>query len=154
MYVKSFLIHFSTGSSTLQQLTTSLVPSDTPPETASLSNLPVGGAGHAGSLPRSHETPLANIDPRLLALGTDATLVHSGVTAEPPGSFHGRRDNGCEGGQLPQTHLAHADTTTSGANQQPGHATPDNVEDERAKLKELREAATRSQSREFACYHC
>jgi len=121
---------------------------------ASLSNLPVGSAGHARSLPRSHETPLANIDPRLLAPGTDATPVHSGVTTAPPSSFHGRRDNGCEGGQLPQIHPAHADTITSGANQQPGHAMPDNVEDERARLKELREAATRSQSREFAHYRC
>ena len=57
MYVKSFLIHFSAGSSTLQQLTTPLVPSNTPPETASLSDLPVGSAGHARKLPQSHETP-------------------------------------------------------------------------------------------------
>ena len=66
------------GSSTFQQLTTPLVPSDTLPEIASLSNLPVGGAGHAESLPlaQSYVTPLANIDPRLLALRTDATPVH------------------------------------------------------------------------------
>ena len=57
MYVKSFLIHFSAGSSTLQQLTTPLVPSNTPPETASLSDLPVGSAGHARNLPQSHEMP-------------------------------------------------------------------------------------------------
>ena len=45
-------------------------------------------------------------------------------------------------------------TTSSGVNQQAGHATLDNVEDELARLKELREAATRSQPREFAHYHC
>ena len=48
MYVKSFLIHFSAGSSTLQQLTTPLVPSDTPPEMASLFDLPVRSAGQVG----------------------------------------------------------------------------------------------------------
>jgi hypothetical protein len=153
-YVKCSLIHFSAGSSTLQQLTTLPVPSDTPLETSSLSKLPVGGAEHTGSLPWSHETPLANIDPRLLALGTDATPAHSGVTTEPPGSFHGCRDNMCEGGHLLQTHPAHVNTTTSGASQQAGHVMPDNMEDEQARLKELHEAAMRSQSREFAHYHC
>ena len=42
-------------------------------------------------------------------------------------------------------------TTSSGVNQQAGYATPDNVEDERASLKELREAAAmRSQPCEFS----
>jgi hypothetical protein len=62
------------------------------------------------------QNTVANIDPRMLALGTDATPMLSGVTAGPPGLFYGCRDSGCKGGQLPRTHLADADTTTSGAN--------------------------------------
>jgi len=156
-YLKFVLTHIA-GSSHPQQLHKASHTSSDPVLAISTHvNSPSTATMPTGSQLRPHKSSSANIDPQLLTLEANSASAHPAVPTEQRDSFHGHRNSGCEGGHPALAHVEQTNTARlgSGTRRQAGHAvesstTRKDAEDEQARLKELREAATRSQTRTFA----